>query len=199
MRSWLAKQFNEYKSIALFIILITLFRSAVGDYSPVPTGSMQPTIIEGDVILINKLAYDLRLPLSHTSLLKLSDPKRGDIIIFDSKTSDLRLVKRVIGMPGDILEMRNNQLIINGKKLDYYSQIQLSDESTFDITEDLLGQEHEIRLMPYQTGRANFQPIEVPEDYYFTMGDSRDNSADSRVIGLVPRKEIIGRTKRTAA
>lgn len=193
------KLWNENKSLVLFIILMVAFRSAVADYSLVPTGSMQPTIVEGDVILINKIAYDIRVPLSHTSLIKLGDPKRGDIIIFDSKVSDLRLVKRVIGVPGDVLEMYNNQLIINGKKLKYSTESELTNVSKIDITENLLGLEHSVRIMPYRTGQTSFRPIMVPQGYYFAMGDSRDNSADSRVIGLVPRHEIIGRTKRTLA
>lgn len=195
MKNKLSAFWKEYKSLVLFILLMTVFRSAIADWSPVPTGSMQPTIVEGDVILVNKLAFDLRIPLTHISLVNLSEPQRGDIIVFDSKVSDLRLVKRVIGVPGDVLEMRNNRLIINGNIM-VYSNLNQPYDGTLDLTEDLLGLEHSIRLMPYTASRSSFSPIQVPSDVYFAMGDSRDNSADSRVIGFVPRNEIIGRAKR---
>ena len=197
MQNRFKKIWVEYKSLLIFLILMIAFRSAVADYSLVPTGSMQPTIVEGDVILVNKLAYDLRFPLTHKSLIKLNEPERGDIIVFDSKVSDLRLVKRVIGIPGDTLEMNANQLIINGINQKYHYDKELNYKTEIDLTEDLMGLEHSIRLMPYRSGRTNFGPIKVPDNYYFAMGDSRDNSADSRMIGFIPRNEIIGRTRRT--
>ncbi|MBX2848014.1 MAG: signal peptidase I [Acidiferrobacterales bacterium] len=190
---------KEYKSLLIFVVLIVCFRSAVADYSAVPTGSMQPTIIEGDVILINKMAYDLRVPLTHTSLLRIAEPQRGDIIIFDSKVSDLRLVKRVIGIPGDTLEIIDKQLIVNGKKLPYLSNDGSYENGILDVTEDLLGIEHSVRLMPLRSQYSNFPATVVPDDTVFVMGDSRDNSVDSRAIGFVPRNEIIGRTRRTLA
>ena len=96
-----------------------MFRSACADWNTVPTGSMNPTIIEGDRIAVNKMAYDLRIPFTHISLRKLGDPERGDIAVFDSKVSDKRLVKRVIGVPGDRVAMINNQLLINDAVIDY--------------------------------------------------------------------------------
>lgn len=87
MRKWVLKAWKENKSFLLFIALMFVFRSAVADWNEVPTGSMKPTIVEGDRILVNKLAYDIRVPFTHIPLLKISDPARGDIIIFDSKAS----------------------------------------------------------------------------------------------------------------
>ena len=193
MKNILSKFWYNNKPLILFITLMVVFRGAVADWNPVPTGSMQPTIVEGDVIIVNKLAYDVQLPFTHTSLLKLGDPERGDIIVFESKASDLRLVKRVVGIPGDTLEMLDKQLIINGIPLDY----QLPNTTLsypIDLTEDLLGIEHFVRFYP-SSRHSSFTPITMPEGYYFAMGDSRDNSADSRVIGLVPRSEIIGRSR----
>jgi signal peptidase I len=166
-----------------------LFRSAVADWSSVPTGSMQPTIIEGDRIFVNKMAYDIRLPFTHISLLKLADPQRGDIIIFDSEAADKRLVKRVVGIPGDMVEMRNNILWINGRQ-QTYRDIPEPAPAT-DRLENLAGVKHKVRI---QTFRSGFHPVRVPEDHYLVLGDNRDNSADSRVIGFVPRHEIVGRS-----
>ena len=195
MNKRLHELWAEYKRYVLFIVLMVMFRGAVADWNPVPTGSMLPTIVEGDVILVNKLAYDIQVPFFNTSLIKLDDPERGDIVIFKSKASDLRLVKRVIGVPGDTLEMNNNQLIINGKKLNY-SNANYNSLGSIDVQENLLGLDHDIRISPFRTSQSSFNKVVIPEDYYFTMGDNRDNSADSRVIGFVPRDEIIGRTKR---
>jgi signal peptidase I len=107
MKSGLIKALHDYRGFALFVFLMIIFRSALADWNVVPTGSMKPTILEGDRILVNKLAYDFKIPLTHISIYKFADPKRGDIVIFDSKLADTRLVKRVIGLPGDTVEMRD--------------------------------------------------------------------------------------------
>ena len=119
MKMWLQKSWDENKTFIVFIALMLIFRSAVADWNHVPTGSMKPTILEGDHILVNKMAYDIRFPFTHFSLLKLADPLRGDIVVFDSKISDKRLIKRVVGVPGDIVAMKDNVLYINGVRLSY--------------------------------------------------------------------------------
>lgn len=194
MKNWVLKSWRENKSFLLFIALMFVFRSAVADWNEVPTGSMNPTIVEGDRILVNKLAYDIRVPFTNISLLKISEPIRGDIIIFDSKASGKRLVKRVVGVPGDIVALRDNVLTINGKPL-AYEQV-TSTGSTVDKKENLLGVEYLVRIGKHGSPLSSFQPTEVPVGYYLALGDNRDNSADSRVIGFVPRHEIVGRSKR---
>lgn len=183
----------ENRSLLLFLALMFCFRSAIADWNDVPSGSMQPTIVEGDRILINKLAYDLRIPFTHIALLRHSDPARGDIIVFDSKAAQKRLVKRVIGLPGDVVALRNNILTINGQQINYTPQT--INGSHQDLVEHLLGLEHSVRLNPFGSHLANFAPMLVPEGQYLALGDNRDNSADSRVIGFVPRQEIIGRSR----
>src|SRR5205807_8645618 len=111
---------------------MVIFRSALADWNTVPTGSMKPTILEGDRIFVNKLAYDLRVPLTHVSIFRIADPKRGDIVVFDSKLADTRLVKRVIGLPGDTVEMRDNRLTINGVDAQYFA-VEYSDDAVFAI------------------------------------------------------------------
>src|SRR5450759_5965790 len=109
MKNGLIMLWRENRGLMLFVVLMIFFRSALADWNTVPSGSMKPTILEGDRILVNKLAYDLRIPLTHISIYKFADPKRGDIVVFDSKAADARLVKRVIGVPGDLVEMRDNR------------------------------------------------------------------------------------------
>ena len=193
MTRWVLKAWRENKSFLLFLFLMFVFRSAVADWNEVPTGSMKPTIVEGDRILVNKLAYDVRVPFTNISLYKLSDPVRGDIIIFDSKASDKRLVKRVVGVPGDTVELKDNVLTINGERLDYITVT--STISTLDKMENLLGVEHFVRIGRQGSRLSSFRPVEVPVDHYLVLGDTRDNSAVSRVIGFVPRREIVGRSK----
>jgi signal peptidase I len=169
-----------------------VFRSSIADWNTVPTGSMKPTILEGDRILVNKMAYDIRLPFTHVSLLKITNPARGDIVVFDSEVSDKRLVKRVIGVPGDTVTMINNILYINGEALPY-SNISTTPINT-DRKEYLPNVEHLVRVNNNGSPLSTFRTVLVPDEFYLVLGDNRDNSADSRVIGLVPRHEIVGRS-----
>jgi len=189
---------KNHKDIIVFLILMVVFRSSFADINRVPTGSMLPTIVEGDRIIVNKVAYDLQLPLVGTKLLHLADPARGDIVIFESNVSDQRLVKRVIGIPGDIVSMEANKLNINGKNLEYsVDRTATSPTSRFlALKEDLLGQNHEIWVNSIRPGRDSFSAVRVPKGFYLVLGDNRDNSIDSRYIGLVPRTEIIGRSNK---
>jgi signal peptidase I len=177
----------------LLIFLMAIFRSGIADWNVVPTGSMKPTILEGDRIWVNKLAYDVRLPLTSISLYHHADPQRGDIVVFDSSRADKRLVKRVIGLPGDVVELRNNKLILNGEPA-VYSLLQHTVNKVY-LSEQIAGVKHEIML---QKNRFNplssFGPIRVPAERYLVLGDNRDNSADSRVYGFVAREEVIGRS-----
>ena len=184
---------HKNKSVALFIVLMFVFRSAIADWNVVPTGSMKPTILEGDRILINKMAYDIRIPFTHVSMHKRSNPIRGDVIVFDSEVSDKRLVKRVAGIPGDQVRLTKNVLYINGERLQYKTVS--STNHSIDKIENLLGVEHRVRVNKQASTMSSFSQIKIPHNYYLVLGDNRDNSADSRAIGLVPRSEIIGRAR----
>ncbi len=192
MKNNLVRLLKENRSFLLFIFLMSIFRSAIADWNDVPTGSMNPTIVEGDRVLINKMAYDVRVPFTLHSLKKRADPERGDIIVFESSVSGKRLIKRVVGIPGDRVEMRDNILFINGEQLEYQNP-QFKDFD-IDLTEDLLGVEHAIRINRSRSRFSSFNELIVPDGHYFALGDNRDNSQDSRVIGWVPRHEIIGRS-----
>ena len=190
----LYKFWKNNRPLIVFIILMSVFRSAVADWYEVPTGSMKPTIEEGDRILTDKMAYDLRIPFTHVSLLRLAEPQTGDIIVFDSKVADNRLIKRVIGTPGDTISFQNNELTINGEKVSYST---LNESIQWlDKTEHLKGHAHTIRLTKSAESLVQFPATPIAADHYLVMGDNRDNSADSRVIGLVPRDELLGRAER---
>jgi len=191
MKNWLKKLWREYRGFTLFVILMVIFRSALADWNTVPTGSMKPTILEGDRIFVNKLAYDLRVPLTHVSIFRIADPKRGDIVVFDSKAADTRLVKRVIGLPGDIVEMQDNRVRINGVEA-RYSNVEYTAEAIFAV-ESYAGMTHRIEMAPTGVSYfSSFGPVKVPQGHYLVLGDNRDNSADSRVRGFIPREEIVG-------
>lgn len=192
------KSFNRFiknnRSFIVFILLMSVFRSAIADWYEVPTGSMQPTIQEGDRILTDKMAYDLRVPFTHISLMTLNEPQSGDIVVFDSKAANNRLIKRVIATPGDTVQLINNQLIVNGKKLDY--RLLTQDSNNTDKQEQLNGKRYTVRLANNGSMLSNFEKVTVPEDHFLAMGDNRDKSADSRVIGFIPRDELLGKAKR---
>ena len=194
LRSWVL-------SMLVAVLIATSFKSAIADWNVVPTGSMKPTIVEGDRIFVNKLAYDLKIPYTTRRISTWDDPDRGDIVVFYSPMDGTRLVKRVVGLPGDYLEMRKNRLFINGRAIQYGSQSQseikrcpdLNDSGQLILQEDLLDRSHPIMLSPLNQAINSFGPIKVPKNHYFMMGDNRDNSADSRYFGFVERKKIIGR------
>lgn len=195
MKNALTKTAREYKGFFLFVVLMVLFRSAVADWNDVPSGSMEPTILVGDRIFVHKLAYDVRVPLTHISLYRISDPARGDIVIFDSKIAGKRLVKRVMGVPGDLVEMRRGRLIVNGAPA-VYSDLREEDHAVI-ATEGIGTLAHSVRFEATSAPLEldSFGPVTVPNDHYLVLGDNRRNSADSRVYGFVPRDEIVGRSR----
>lgn len=189
----LKKVIKENRGFILFLVLMGVFRSAVADYNSVPTGSMLPTIVPGDQITIDKLAYDVKVPFINHSLMRLDEPTRGDIVVFESASADMRMVKRVVGVPGDRVAMINNRLIINGKALDY----QMLEGQQDVLIEQLPQRKHKIRIVNnVDSVYDSFNEVVVPIDQYLVLGDNRQNSADSRVHGFIPRDEIIGRAGR---
>jgi signal peptidase I len=193
MRSGIMKAWRVYRGFVLFVVLMAVFRSALADWNVVPTGSMKPTILEGDRILVNKLAYDLRIPFTHIAIHTFAAPGRGDIVVFDSEAADTRLVKRVIGVPGDIVAMRNNRLTVNGVEA-RYSDIEQTSDALF-ATESYFGLSHRIELARGGGRLSTFGPVIVPPGHYLVLGDNRDNSADSRVYGFIARAEIVGNAR----
>jgi signal peptidase I len=195
MKRWL----KENRGFLILLLCFGFFRSAIADWNPIPSSSMRPTLLEGDVVLVNRLAYDFKLPLSDISLLRLGNPRRGDVITFTSPRDGVRLIKRLVGLPGDVVELRDERLLINGIPADYGSDVVVIEPMGRDITPGVLtterlgGKEHAAQFLPAISAMRNFGPIAVPQDSYFFLGDNRDNSADSRYIGFVPRRLLIAR------
>jgi len=195
--------FAEYKSLLIFFGLMLCFRSAVADWMYVPSGSMNPTIVEGDRILVNKQAYGLRIPFTTVRLTHGADPQRGDIVIFSSPEDGMTLVKRVVGLPGDTVEMRDEHLFINGVEMNHAAASDATADAELPpvtsaqyhefFNENLDGRKHAIMLLPRRPADRSFGPVAVPTGQYLVLGDSRDNSKDSRYIGFVPRDSIVGR------
>ncbi len=182
------------KPLLLLILGVGSFRSAVADWNDVPSGSMRPSILEGDRIFVNKLAYDLRLPFSHIVVATLGEPQCGDIVILASPENGQRLVKRVIGLPGDRIEMERGQLLVNGAP-GHYEAIPESLETgeRLSLREELAGRAYPIQWRPGGAGRRDFGVLVVPPGHYFVLGDNRDLSRDSRWFGFVPRRAVYGR------
>ncbi len=192
--------------LAIVAAVVTPIRSVVADWNDVPSGSMRPTILEGDRIYVNKLAYGLRVPFTTSWIARWDTPQRGDIVTLKSPDDGIRLVKRVIGLPGDHLSMQGNHLMINGVKSGYKIT---DDEQTFRLPNGrvvnvLIAQEaltdqsgvvrtHALTLTPGAISRSTWGDKVVPAGQYFVMGDNRDMSRDSRFIGFVPEDSIYGR------
>lgn len=195
-REWIA----PYLLLAMIIVPL---RSAVADSNWVPTGSMKPTLLEGELIYVNKLAYDLRVPLTFKRVTRWDNPKAGDIVVFFSPEDGTRLVKRVIAVPGDKIELRDEVLIVNGNPLKYeiidaapFREEFYEDPKPIIAIESGPAHPHHVTVLPSRSAQRSFAPIVVPEGKYFMMGDSRDNSYDSRFFGVVDREQIVGRAER---
>lgn len=188
-------------SILAAVLIATSFKSAIADWNDVPTGSMKPSILVGDRVLINKLSYSFKVPYTTWHIAWWGTPAHGDIVVFYSPADGKRLIKRVIGLPGDKVELLNNKLYINGKALDYSRIEGISSGLTDFVREDhyvylfenLVGKHHPIMISGSNSPFDSFDPVVVPEGKFFMMGDNRDNSADSRFFGFVDLNQVLGR------
>ena len=202
MKPWM----RANKGFLLFLLLFGVFRTAVADWNPIPSGSMRPNLLEGDVVFVNRLAFNLKVPLTNIVLQRLGEPERGDIVTFFSPKDGTRLIKRVIALPGDTLEMRDEHLTINGQPaqytmldsvpetVDHAGQLTAQHISESNAGND--GHAHRIQVLAQLPALRSFGPVTVPADHYLMLGDNRDNSADSRYFGFVPRELLIGKAER---
>lgn len=204
--SKLGQALRQHKSLLLFVFLMLIFRGAIADWHPVPTGSMKPTILEGDVVWQNKLAYDLKVPFTNITIANLGQPQRGDIVVINSTAADKRLIKRLIGMPGDEIALVDSQLFINGMAANYSTDqsnglipLRQSDkEQVIYAWEHFANMPTHAVSVKRRSGHLtqNFSTV-VPDGRYFFMGDNRDNSADSRYYGAMARNELRGKATHT--
>ena len=175
---WWTKLRESGEALIIAVLIALFIRAFVIQAFKIPSGSMLPTLQIGDHLLVNRFIYGIRLPFTGTLLIPVSEPKRGDVIVFRFPPNpDTDFIKRVIGLPGDTVEVRDKAVYINGEKIaDPHAHF------TDGMTPD-------VRHGP----RDEFGPVTVPKDHLFVMGDNRDNSYDSRFWGFVPEKNVLGK------
>lgn len=201
----------EYAKSFFPVILVVFFvRSFIVEPFKIPSGSMMPTLLAGDFILVNKFTYGLRVPILNNTFFEMNHPKRGDVIVFHYPPEpSVDYIKRVIGLPGDKIKYQDKKLTINGESLtlqyagDYeYLMSGLNVMTAKQYREQLGSIEHDILIHDvignYDADTiggkfANDEEIIVPVGHYLAMGDNRDNSSDSRVWGFVPEKNLVGK------
>ena len=153
---------------------------------------MEPTVKVGDRVVVDKSAYTLELPFTDVVIAQTGDIKRGDIVIIDSNAAGTRLIKRVIAVEGDKVELKNNLLFINDEKAE------LTTTNNQVYSEDILGHNRTIALNPIPSPAKSFNVVTVPKAHVLAMGDNRNNSVDSRYYGFIPIKEIQGKATSVA-
>ncbi len=189
------------RSFFPIILIVLLVRSFVVEPFRIPSGSMMPTLLVGDFILVNKFAYGLRLPVLNTKILDNDLPERGEVIVFRyPENPHVDYIKRVVGVPGDHIVYRNKVLYINGQQApQQYLGTYVGEGGGQSMTgarrlrENLPGVEHDILVMPGRNIFGGDFEFVVPEGEYFAMGDNRDNSRDSRAWGTVPEENLVGK------
>lgn len=188
------------RSFFWVLLLVLVLRSFIVEPFRIPSGSLEPTLLPGDFILVDKFDYGFRLPVLNKKIIDMHEPKRGDIVVFHWPVNPkVDFIKRVVGLPGDTVSYVNKVFYINGEeaKQDYQETVPYLHESgnTIDalkLQENLLGVQHEIYQFPSRPDE-NFTNLTVPEGMYFMIGDNRDDSADSRIWGFVPESYIVGK------
>src|SRR5262249_24112852 len=161
---------RDNRGFLIFLLCFGFFRTAMADWNPIPSSSMRPALLEGDVVLVNRLAFDLKIPLTNVSLVRLGEPQRGAVITFGAPKDGVRLIKRLVGVPGDVVELKHDRLFVNGVAADYGSASEVT-ESLDDYTvqavrttERIGNRAHAVQWLPGVPARRDFGPIVVPPD-----------------------------------
>ena len=206
-KNWLA---DTGKQLAIAIVLVMLLRSSIIEPYKIPSGSMIPTLFIGDHIFVNKFSYGFKVPFTEFFLDKpiyVAEeklPARGDVIVFRyPRDESMNYIKRVVGLPGDVISVREKILYINNKPINIEAFKDPRQEAGIETEEDkrslslykekLMGVDHSVLYDMTRLSNSDYGPIEVPEKKIFVMGDNRDRSADSRIWGFVPMENIKGK------
>lgn len=185
----------EYsRSFFPVLLIVLVIRSFVFEPFRIPSGSMMPTLLQGDFIFVKKYSYGLRLPVTETKIIETGEPERGDVVVFRlPQNPSVNYIKRVVGLPGDTIVYEDHRLTINGELV----ELERSPETTPAepvYVEHLDGREHEILITNSYSVKDGVYV--VPEGRYFVMGDNRDNSKDSRFIEAIPESHLVGEAVR---
>ncbi len=181
LSSRVQKLFRDAAPSLLLILVLLIARSTLADHYHVPSGSMEHALQPGDHVVVNKMAYGLRVPFTKQVIAFSESPRRGDVVIFDSPTEDKRLIKRVVAVGGDLVAVRKGRVLLNGEWL-----------VTTDPAIERMG-EQEVRLNLARGGGPDLEPFRVPDGEVLVLGDYRGNSVDGRAFGTVPQSELYGR------
>ena len=193
------------KGFAVLISLMFVFRSAVADWNYVPSSSMNPTLWAGDRVIVDKRAYSLRVPFTLHEITRWASPMAGDVITFDSPKDEVNLIKRVVAVGGDTVEMRDNQLTINGRLVEHnLVDVRRAIPTEMGLLQAEIWHERlgavgiDVARIPAFNRYRDFDAVTVPQGSVMVLGDSRDNSNDSRFIGFIDIHRITGQAVRVA-
>jgi signal peptidase I len=191
-REILVEYSRSFFPVLLFVLVV---RSFIFEPFRIPSGSMMPTLLEGDFIFVKKYSYGLRLPVTETKIFETGEPQRGDVLVFRLPSDpSVNYIKRVIGLPGDMIVYERHRLTINGEEVPLEVHPEASDDEP-RFVEQLGEREHEI-LITNAAYMVRDGVYRVPEGHYFVMGDNRDNSRDSRFIDAIPESHLVGEAVR---
>ncbi|MGH7583661.1 MAG: signal peptidase I [Gemmatimonadales bacterium] len=191
--------YEWFKSIAIALVIWLFLRTFVVEAFTIPSGSMENTLLVGDFLFVNKFLYGAEVPLLHTHLPEVREPRRGDILVFDSIEEDMKIVKRCIGLPGDTLAMRDGTVYRNGMRLVEPYAVNSNPLAGADMVSRARMRAWQVKHFAgpvparYAPDLHDWGPVVVPPDSLFVMGDNRDDSYDSRYWGFLPRANVRGR------
>lgn len=197
-RSFGAWLWDWAKSIAIALVVWMVLRTFLIEAFRIPSGSMENTLLVGDFLFVNKALYGAEVPFTGKRLPAIREPRRGDILVFDSVEEDIKVVKRLIGMPGDTLAMESGDLYVNGTRADEPYAVRTDPSKSEDPFQRAKMRQWQTRYLvnrdaaTYQPDLHDWGPIVVPADSFFMMGDNRDSSYDGRYWGFLPRKNVRG-------
>lgn len=190
------------KSFFPVLLLVLVIRSFIAEPFRIPSGSMIPTLLVGDFLVVSKYSYGIRLPVINKKVIEIGEPERGDVVVFrypEDPTIDF--IKRIVGLPGDVVQYLDNSLYINGQLIEQsplreysYTDVNGRKHQSLAMQEDLFGFTHEMQEHKGSRGMGNTS-VKVPEGHYFALGDNRDHSKDSRFWGMVPDENLVGKAQ----